>query len=553
MLALAFTLLIPAPVQAASKKKPAKVTVTSVKTSGTNKVVVKWKKAKYATNYRIYWKQAGTKKWRTLATVKSNKTTYTHKSNNKARLVAGKKYVYTVRAYNKYGKKWGSYNTKGKTVMIPKKKAAPPATAPVKPKPTTQTPAKPTAIPAPIKKPQPTAKPKPTATPVPTATPTPLPRATKIWYDPESYTVWNIGSQVYALPMVYPDAAYATTWRSIEVTSSDESVLKPDPIDRQYMIAVGPGTATITARTTDGTNLTASYYVTVENRYLITLDYNDGASRYSRTLYKPGDIIHMSDEKATRDGYIFDGWYTEPEGGERVITFTVNSSTTLYAHWIKKDSSESATVENVYLDGSDIYRCIVRGEDFPADVKVSDVQFELLNNEDIVGSEYTEYHEYTDSSWVSFHAQRAGKMQVVAKYNGTILMKWNITVATDWAEYVGYVNWRKQIESQIWTSSMSLKEKMDAAKDYIQSHFVHKDGSDAAVSAYKGNLADCITASEFMGDFAKDTNAKVQYGSTYTGKFYDYITSASSDGGHTFTRILINNEWVIYDANPPHA
>ena len=37
MLALAFTLLIPAPVQAASKKKPAKVTVTSVKTSGTNK------------------------------------------------------------------------------------------------------------------------------------------------------------------------------------------------------------------------------------------------------------------------------------------------------------------------------------------------------------------------------------------------------------------------------------------------------------------------------------------------------------------------------------
>lgn len=61
MLALAFTLLIPAPVQAASKKKPAKVTVTSVKTSGTNKVVIKWRKAKYATNYRIYWKQAGTK------------------------------------------------------------------------------------------------------------------------------------------------------------------------------------------------------------------------------------------------------------------------------------------------------------------------------------------------------------------------------------------------------------------------------------------------------------------------------------------------------------
>ena len=42
MLALAFTLLIPAPVQAASKKKPAKVTVTSVKTSGYDKVTIKW-------------------------------------------------------------------------------------------------------------------------------------------------------------------------------------------------------------------------------------------------------------------------------------------------------------------------------------------------------------------------------------------------------------------------------------------------------------------------------------------------------------------------------
>ena len=119
MLALAFTLLIPAPVQAASKKKPVKVTVTSVKTSGTNKVVIKWRKAKYATNYRIYWKQAGTKKWRTLATVKSNRTSYTHKSNSKAKLIGGKKYVYTVRAYNRYGRKWGAYNSKGKTVTIP--------------------------------------------------------------------------------------------------------------------------------------------------------------------------------------------------------------------------------------------------------------------------------------------------------------------------------------------------------------------------------------------------------------------------------------------------
>ena len=120
---LAIMLIVPVmlqtPSEAASKKRPAKVTVTSVKTSGTNKVVIKWRKAKHATNYRIYWKQAGTKKWRTLATVKSNRTSYTHKSSRKAKLVGGKKYVYTVRAYNRYGRKWGAYNSKGKTVTIP--------------------------------------------------------------------------------------------------------------------------------------------------------------------------------------------------------------------------------------------------------------------------------------------------------------------------------------------------------------------------------------------------------------------------------------------------
>ena len=120
---LAIMLIVPVmlqtPSEAASKKKPAKVTVTSVKASGTNQVAIKWRKTKYATNYRIYWKQAGTKKWKTLATVRSNRLSYTHKSSSKAKLVGGKKYVYTVRAYNRYGRKWGAYNSKGKTVTIP--------------------------------------------------------------------------------------------------------------------------------------------------------------------------------------------------------------------------------------------------------------------------------------------------------------------------------------------------------------------------------------------------------------------------------------------------
>ena len=119
VLALAVMLLIPAVPTQAATKTPGKVTLSSVTVSGSNKVTIKWKKASNATQYRIYWKEARAKSWKTLANVSASKTSYTHTSNKKATLKGGKKYTYTVRAYNKYGKKWSSYNKKGKAVTIP--------------------------------------------------------------------------------------------------------------------------------------------------------------------------------------------------------------------------------------------------------------------------------------------------------------------------------------------------------------------------------------------------------------------------------------------------
>ena len=119
---LAITLIVPAVFQsttpAASKRTPARPAITKV-TATKNSATVTWKKSKYATSYRIYYKQAGAKKWTTLATISSKNLKYTHKSSRKHLLKGGKKYTYTVRAYNKYGKKWSSYDKKGKTVTIP--------------------------------------------------------------------------------------------------------------------------------------------------------------------------------------------------------------------------------------------------------------------------------------------------------------------------------------------------------------------------------------------------------------------------------------------------
>ena len=475
MLALAFTLLIPAPVQAASKA-PAKVTIASVKTSGTNKVVVKWKKAKYATNYRIYWKQAGTKKWRTLATVKSNKTTYTHKSNNKARLVAGKKYVYTVRAYNKYGKKWGSYNTKGKTVMIPKKKAAPPATASVKPKPTTQTPAKPTATPVPVK---PTEAPKPTATPVPakpteapkpTATPTPV-KVSSVTINPSTLKLTSKCQAAQLSASVLPNNAEN---KSIVWSTSNASVATVD--NNGVVTAVANGNTTITATTLDGSGKYAECSVVVE---------------------------------------------------------------------IPKENNQI-----IELAGGESKKIGITKSSFPEIIDFSKVTFDCKNagiTYEIGGFDYI-----STRAAVSIKALRKGNSVITASYENRVIARWTINVTSDWAEYIGYVNWRKQVESQIWTNGMSIKEKCDAAKNYIKTNFVYSTKTAAAVYAYntcKG--IDCFTATEFMGDFAKDAGAQMKYANNGSSQMFDYFADAKVAGGnHTFNMILIDGQWIPCDACP---
>ncbi|MBD5132019.1 MAG: InlB B-repeat-containing protein [Clostridiales bacterium] len=88
----------------------------------------------------------------------------------------------------------------------------------------------------------------------------------------------------------------------------------------------------------------------VAGQYIVTLDPNDGATESSEVL--TGDLTKSGNSfigklsaatvsgisEPTRTGYRFDGWYTLASGGDKVAlstTYTFNSSTTLYAHWIK--------------------------------------------------------------------------------------------------------------------------------------------------------------------------------------------------------------------------
>ena len=101
------------PVQAAAK--PGTVKLSSVKVVDYNKINIKWKKTSGTTNYIIYYKEAGSKKWIKIKTLDNTKSSYTHTSSNKYPIVVGKKYTYTIKAYNKNTKKSGRYSKTGLT------------------------------------------------------------------------------------------------------------------------------------------------------------------------------------------------------------------------------------------------------------------------------------------------------------------------------------------------------------------------------------------------------------------------------------------------------
>ena len=100
----------------AAAKRPGTVKLSSVKVVDYNKINIKWKKTSGATNYIVYYKKAGSDKWIKVKTLDNKKSSYTHTSSSKYPIVVGKKYQYTVKAYNKKTRKSGRYNTKGLTV-----------------------------------------------------------------------------------------------------------------------------------------------------------------------------------------------------------------------------------------------------------------------------------------------------------------------------------------------------------------------------------------------------------------------------------------------------
>lgn len=89
--------------------------------------------------------------------------------------------------------------------------------------------------------------------------------------------------------------------------------------------------------------------------YTVTFDPNGGeliaASNPSTETEPDGTVDYLN--AATREGYTFDGWYTEKTSGEKVHTYITvfTADTTVYAHWTPVEQTKQITEASFAMKG----------------------------------------------------------------------------------------------------------------------------------------------------------------------------------------------------------
>ena len=524
---LAIMIAVPAILQsganaAVNRKRPTKATLTSVKAISYNKVSLKWKKSKNVTSYAVYYKASNSKKWVKIANVSSKKTGYTHKSSKKYPLKQGKTYQYRIRGYNKKAKgskKWGKYSSI-KKVNIPKKPAA-------KPTETQKPTAKPTEAPKPTVAPKPTTAPKPTAAPKPTVTPIPKPTAI-----PKPTTIPKPTAIPKPTEAPKPTAAPQPT-KAPRPTATPKPTATPRPTATPAPTAT-PKPVKVSSITLNQTSLTMT---------------SKGQTASLTATVSPGNAANKSITWSSSNSSVAtvnaNGTVTAIANGTADITATAADGSGVSAK-CSVTVRVPNNVRNITLEGGKSKTIGPDIDDFD-NIDFKQVTFDIKNDNksiEIAGFNATEY-----AAGVTIEGLRKGYAIIIAKYNGAVLLTYNVTIASDWQEYLGYVSWRHTVESKIWTDGMSLKDKMDTARDFIKTNYDYKNGSGAAVYVYNDKTLDCHSATEIMGDFAKDAGANVKYSNTTTGLYYDYFADSKA-GRHTFNVIFIDGAWAPYDASP---
>ena len=464
-------------------------------------ITVSWNKATGGDTYYIYRRCSSNSTYQKIATVKSNVLSYTDNSP-----VIGEKNTYTVRAYNSKSKASGDVNRTGVSATMPTK-------------------------------------------------------VTGITLNKTSATLTEKGETLSLVASVSPSNAAD---KSITWSSSNTDVAT---VNNGTVTAVANGTAVITATANDGSSKKASCTVTVKIPDPVVKVSEICFDKTSATFTEKGETLSLtatvspsnaadrsitwssSDTKVATVSS--NGTVTAIANGTAVITAMANDGSGKQASCTVTVEIPEVQVENISLAGGDGKICSVFYDEIEDNIDLSAITFDIIDNNNVVNISGEGY----DENWmihVSVQALKAGTVQVIAKYNGTILKIWNITITSDWEDYVSYENWKLDVESQIWTSDMTVTQKLTAIKNYIQSNFQYSYSQAAGIPhAPQTGKTDCFGATDIFCDMAKDLGLKVGYVDVPTGTVYEYSSEATSNStGHMCSAVWLDNQWVMYDASP---
>ena len=129
-----------------------------------------------------------------------------------------------------------------------------------------------------------------------------------------------------------------------------------------------PGTETLTIQLVSPSNeviLSTKINVTVTAKLKITFDACGGIADFTSKNVTFGDK-YGSLATVTYDDYVFEGWFTETDGGSLVTSETIvniKSDQTLYAHWTKNPDPLSVSESSVALNIGEKYSIVANQSD----------------------------------------------------------------------------------------------------------------------------------------------------------------------------------------------
>ena len=163
----------------------------------------------------------------------------------------------------------------------------------------------------------------------------------------KSYTYGDVNSELY-VPDSIPSGKQFTGWTITGLTGTYTTFTE------EMLAALAGKTVTATAQY-------ASIYTgsgSSSSTYTLSFETNGGTKISSVTKAK-GTSVTLSDYTTTREGYSFDGWYTDSKLTERVRSVTLSGNTTVYAKWTENtytmDFTDVSTSDWFYDDVAYVY------------------------------------------------------------------------------------------------------------------------------------------------------------------------------------------------------